>query len=277
MSQQQKAAYFRALKAAGVQFEKHYREYTEGELKTSYDAMVEAGQIVPGPPEPKQATAPVAQAQPSINNQADRAKALRDLEAAREALLREDQNEALADMVKNVERAGAMPTAGPNPDELPGVRQNTQGDQPIRTDEQGRVWYQEEVLKPGYPKPRGRRVLRTMESAAVQQTVQDGRFIETFEVAGSGPKQATEVKITLPSYQTGIYKDPRYPFKVHCYNGAEGFDFFEVCEYYNGADLVPPTIKRVYVENVLCFDIRTTVQTIQAEFRHLQLTGRIKA
>lgn len=268
MSQQEKASYFRALKDAGVQFDKHYREYTTAELKQAYDALRKGTEPTPPPPslDVPPVTLPLAE-------QAERAAAQRESQRA-------EQNEALADMAKNHERAqrqAPVPTSQPNPDELPGMRLNTGGiDTPIRTDEQGRIWYQEEVLKPGYAKPRGRRVLQYTNRGAVQQTVQDGQFIETFEVDGTGPAQTGEIKITLPSYQTGIYKDPRFPFRIHTYNGVQGFDFFEVADYYGGTDLVPATIKRMYVENVLCYDIRTTVQTIQAEFRQLQLTGRIK-
>jgi hypothetical protein len=166
--------------------------------------------------------------------------------------------------------------SGPDPNELPGQRTNTQPlDEPIRIDEAGRAWYQEEVLKPSYPKPRGRRVLRYQETGVEQVTVQDGQYTETFEVAGSGPSIPAEVKITLPSYQVGIYKDPRFPFKVHTYNGTEGFDLFEVEEFYGGSELVPATVKRTYVENHLCYDIRSVIRTIEAEHRQLQLTGRI--
>lgn len=164
-----------------------------------------------------------------------------------------------------------------DPEEMPGQRLNTKAeDEPIRVDERGRVWYQEEVLKPAYPKPRGRRVLTYMDRGVVTETVQNGEYIETFEVAGKGAGKPAEVKITLPSYQVGIYKDPRFPFKIHCYNGREGFDLFEVAEYFGGVELVPEEVKRVYIENDLCYDIRTVVRAIQAAYRQLQLTGRVK-
>jgi hypothetical protein len=162
-----------------------------------------------------------------------------------------------------------------DPKELPGQRVNTQGDEPIRVDEAGRLWYQEEVRKPAFPKPRGRRILRYNETGVKTQTVQAGEYTESFEVAGEGPGAPAEIKITLPSYQVGIYKDPRFPFRVHCYNGTEGFDLFEVENYYGGAEMVPPGVKRIYVENHLCYDIRSVIRSIQAEHRQLQLTGRI--
>jgi hypothetical protein len=178
--------------------------------------------------------------------------------------------------LRQPKEAPTAPMSGPDPNELPGQRTNTKPeDEPIRTDEQGRVWYQEEVRKPSYPKPRGRRVLRYQETGVDQVSIQNGEYTETFEIAGSGPGVPAEVKITLPSYQVGIYRDPRFPFKIHCYNGTEGFDLFEVEEFYGGSELVPATVKRIYVENHLCYDIRSVIRTIEAEHRQLQLTGRI--
>ena len=164
-----------------------------------------------------------------------------------------------------------------DPEEMPAQRLNTKADdEVIRVDEQGRQWLQEEVRKPAYPKPRGRRVLTYFETGVEQQTVQNGEYVETFEVAGNRQGRAAEVKITLPSYQVGIYKDPRFPFKVHTYNGREAFDLFDVNNYYGGPELVPTTVKRVYIENKLCYDMRSVIAAIQAEHRALQLAGRIK-
>jgi hypothetical protein len=188
------------------------------------------------------------------------------------------------DVTKSYVEGNAEPPAPPSPQpraadpaEMPGQRLNTKAqDEPIRVDESGRVWYQEEVQKPAYPKPRGRRVLKYMETGVEVQTVQNGEYVETFEVAGVGSPRPAEVKITLPSYQVGIYKDPRFPFRIHCYNGREGFDLFEVQDYYGGAELVPEECKRIYIENDLCYDIRSVIKAIRAEHRHLQLTGRVK-
>jgi len=171
----------------------------------------------------------------------------------------------------------SIPVAKADPEELPGQRLNTQDkDEPIRVDEQGRLWYQEEVAKPSYPKPRGRRVLKYIETGVETKSVKNGEYVETFEVAGVGAGRPAEVKITLPSYQVGIYKDPRFPVKIHCYGGREGFDLFEVQKYYGGSELVPEEIKRVYIENDLCYDVRTVIRAIQNEHRQMQLTGRIK-
>lgn len=165
----------------------------------------------------------------------------------------------------------------PDPNEMPSQRLNTQADdEVIRVDDQGRKWLQEEVRKPAYPKPRGRRVLKYMETGTTVETVQNGEYVETFEIAGTEAGRPAEVKITLPSYQVGVYKDPRFPFKIHCYDGREGFDMFDVELFYGGPELIPASVKRVYIENVLCYDIRSVVRTITAEHRQLMLSGRIK-
>jgi hypothetical protein len=256
MSQSEKAQYFRALKDAGVQFDKHYREYKTDELRAAYEKLVAAQPELGIKPEPAPAPAP-----PKFDF----------AEAARQA--------AAAEATRP--QPPTAPVARANPNELPGQRLNSQAeDQPIRTDpDTGRVWFQEEVLKPGFPKPRGRRVLSYLDTGTETKTVKTGpkgEFMETFEVSGTGVARTAEVKITMPSYQVGICKDPRFPFKIHTYNGNEGFDLFEVQDFYKGAELVPKEIKRVYVENVLCYDIRTTVRAIQSEYRALQLAGKVK-
>lgn len=239
MSQSDKAAFYRALKDAGVTFDKHYRDYNTEELQQAYLRLIEERPELAASPAEQPAPAPAPAAQPTL-------PPLR------------------------------APRTGPNPDEMPGQRLNTKDeDEPIRVDEDGLIWFQEEVRKPGYAKPRGRRVLKYLESGVKTETVQNGDYVETFEVAGSGAKIPAEVKITLPSYQVGIYRDPRMPFKIHLYNEVRGFDFFEVNEFYGGPELVPASVKRIYVENVLCYDIRTTVQAIQAEYRQLTLAGKV--
>lgn len=269
MSQGDKARFYNALKSAGVNFTKHYREYNTAELKEAWDRL-QAAQPAPEQPAPHPeqgyngAPGTEPQFDPTATAAAYAAMAQAEEPARQEArqLLDERQQPS-------------APVAPKNPDEMAGVRQNSQSaDEPIRTDEQGRVWYQEEVLKPAYPKPRGRRVLKYMDTGVRKETVRDGKYVEEFEVAGDLPSRPAEVKITLPSYQVGIYKDRRFPFKIHTYNGRQGFDLFEVQNYYGGAELVPMEIKKVYVENVLCYDIRTTVRAIQTEYRQLQLQGK---
>jgi hypothetical protein len=219
MSQSEKSQYFQALKAAGVPFNKHYREYTTEELKEAY---VKLKGSLPAP-------------------------------------------------------APQAPVAQRDPNEMAGQRLNTKSEhEVIRVDDQGRQWLQEEVLKPAFPKPRGRRVLDYIETGVETRQAQNGEYVETFEVAGQGQGRPAQVKITLPSYQVGIYVDPRFKqFRVVTYNGNDGFMREDVEKYYGGRELVPSECKRKYVENVLCYDIRTVIRAIQTEFRQLQLQGKV--
>lgn len=151
-----------------------------------------------------------------------------------------------------------------------GVTLNTHADdEPVRVDEAGNKWFRNEVTKPGFPKPRGRRVLRSMDEGTVLETIKvAGGYTETFEIPGD-PKNAKpiEIKVTLPSYQTGIYKAPNMPFKIHTYQGVRAFDWDDVIAYYGAQDLVPSTIKRTYVSSDLCWDIQTTIRAIEDEYR----------
>lgn len=272
----ERSALWRQLKELGWASDRPFVKYSLDELRAEVALFTEPAQTHP----PADYGHPLAMAQALLLQQ--EAIASKKLDGETHAL---PYSEPLPDFEVPDEtppppgptpKPSSAPLAPRDPNELPGQRTNTKPeDEPIRTDEFGRVWYQEEVLKPSYPKPRGRRVLRYQETGVEQVTVQEGQYTETFEIAGSGPGQAAEVKITLPSYQVGIYKDPRFPFRVHTYNGNEGFDLFEVEEFFGGAELVPPTVKRMYVENHLCYDIRSVVRTIEAEHRQLQLTGRI--
>ena len=146
---------------------------------------------------------------------------------------------------------------------------------PIRTDPDGKVWYADEVRKLASPGPRKRRKLSYVDHGTKVETVQIGQFMESFEVAGDVVR-TEEVKITLPTYQVGLYRDPRLPFMIHVYNNNRGYDLMEVIKYYgNSQDLVPQEIQKTYVGNDLCYDIRTTIRAIQAAYRRLQLNGGI--
>jgi len=280
MSQGEKSRLFQALKAAGVDFTKHYREYKTDDLQKKYDELVSAGVIRLEHVEP-----PTAPAAPDLSTepQPDLPVAGEDIDPEAAAFFGLQGSAATHDTVVAQERAAAdvgarqVPVAERDPNAFAGEHQNSKDlEEPIRVDEQGRVWLQEEVLKPATPRPRGRRVLQYVNTGTETKTVQleDGT-VESFEVAGKGTRTA-EVKITLPSYQVGIYRDPRFPFKVYTYSGNNGFDFFEVQEFYGGPELVPASIKRKYVSNVLCYDIVSTVRTIEAEARQLALQGRIE-
>lgn len=276
MSQSDKSRYFQALKAAGVSFDKHYREYNTETLKAAYVKLTgsELPPEQPVQPEP----APVAPPEPEPETFEPLSPPL-----DHQPVGGFDPDERPVDPEAAAFFGFELPTTPRAPkdiNEMAGMRQNTNqaDDEPIRVDpDTGRAWFQEEILKPAFPKPRGRRVLQYMDSGVQQKTVTNGQYYESFEIAGDAANaRPAEVKVTLPSYQVGIYRDPRFPFKVHCYNGAEGFDLFEVQDFYHGPELVPQEIKRIYVENVLCYDIRTTVRAIEDEYRHLQMTGKVQ-
>lgn len=255
MSQAEKSALYQELKTAGVQFDKQYRQYTTDELKAGVNLLRERT------------------GQPSVEQQ--QAQAVLDAAATAAAPLLPPAfiTPAHAAPVFHQEPAPVyIPQLAPDTDA--GIRQNTGTDQPRRIDENGLAWYQDEIRKPSFPKPRARRVLRYTNPGVKQETIVNGQFLETFEVAGGGQAQG-EIKITLPSYQVGIYADPRFPFKIHIYNEIRGFDLFEVQEYYGGDDLVPTECKKMYVENVLCYDIRTVVRAIETEHRQMQLNKQI--
>jgi hypothetical protein len=269
VSQSDKSALFQALKGAGVEFTKHYREYTTADLQKKYDELVAVGAISVPEPEPAVQYPPTEDVQPFVPTAGEEM----------------DPDAAAFFGFEPAQPSAPEPQPQPtypgrtdrDPNTFAGEHLNSKPlDEPLRTDEQGRTWFQEEVRKPATPQPRGRRVLQYVNSGTEMKsiTLEDGT-VESFEVAGRGTRTA-EVKITLPSYQVGIFKDPRFPFKVFTYGGVNGFDFFEVQEFYGGPELVPASIKRMYVANVLCYDIRTTVQAIEAEARQLALQGRIQ-
>jgi len=257
VSQQYKSVLYKQLRDAGVPITKHYREWTVDGLK---DALNSHGLV----PAAEKAQEGLSQPQTSRQEEPPPASYF-------------GYEEAAPAPATKLEETTVVMSSQPDPDELPGQRLNTNAlDDVIRVDEHGRKWHQEEVRKPAYPKPRGRRVLKYMDTGVRTETVQQGQYVETFEVSGNEAQRPAEVKITLPSYQVGIYTDPRFPFKIHCYDGREGFDLQDVEEYFGGSPLVPDTCKRIYIENDLCYDIRSVIRTIQAEHRHLQLTGKIK-
>jgi hypothetical protein len=255
VSQQDKAAYYKALQQAGVQFSKHYREYTTVELKEAHDKLVAE----------QNAAAPVAPVAPPIRPNTD----------AEAAAFFGFDAPSPAPKPEPAPQQPAAPVGYADPNELAGARQNTNRaeNEPIRVDpDTGFTWYQEEVRKPAFAKPRGRRVMKYKDPGVVEQTVKAGEYTETFEISGDmNQAREAEVKITLPSFQVGIYQDPRFPFKTVCYNGTEGFALEDVQDYYGGAELVPEDVKRKYVENVLCYDMRTVIRAIEAEYRQIQL------
>lgn len=271
MSAAEKGFYFRRLKGAGVQLDRHYREYTTAELIEADTMAIVNGLLTQPTPEeltelkdrvhqkkPRTDPAPVPVAEGPVAGEPAPSGFFGFEEPTPEPTVTE------------------VPLVRPDLGEMAGERLNSKAPEDIIfVDEQGLQWLQKEVLKPAFPRARGRRVLRYNDPGVVKKTEKEGQYTETFEVAGD-PRNATpaEVKITLPSYQVGIYRDPRFPFKVISYNGRTGFDRLEVEAYYGGAELVPPVAKRTYVENVLCYDMRSVIRAINEEFRQMQLTGR---
>lgn len=172
-------------------------------------------------------------------------------------------------------RQSPVPIEGRDPKEMPGQRLNTKAhDEPLRIDpETGFLWYQEEVLKPAIAKPRGRRVIKYNDpgSQRVRTTGPQGTS-EEFEIPGNRHR-VSEAKITLPSYQVGIYRDPAMPmFRIHTYQEKKGFDREDVINFYGGRlALVPKEIARIYISNDLCYDISSTITAIETEARRIQL------
>ena len=276
MSAARKGFYYKRLKDAGVKLDKHFRDYTTDELMQADQMAIESGLLLPPTDEE------LAEMELKAHKKRPRKdKGQPERDAPKPDFVPESDPEAAAyfGYEPNEPQAAKepLPPARPEMGEMAGERLNTKAPEDvIRVDEHGRKWLQEEVLKPAFPKPRGRRVLRYNDPGVVQRTSKEGDYTETFEVAGD-PRNATpsEIKITLPSYQVGMFRDPRYPFKVITYNGKYAFDRQEVEAYYGGPELVPAICKRVYVENVLCYDMRSVIRAINEEARALRLSGRL--
>ena len=275
MSAAAKGFYFRRLKGAGVTLDRHFREYTTAELIEADKLAIENGLL----------EAPTAEELAELDAKIHKPKA-KDVPVPPPAAGDDDPTDPELTGFFGFDTPEPKPEPEPAPEpapvarpelgEMAGERLNTKDAEEILfVDEEGRAWLQREVLKPAFPKPRGRRVLRYNNPGVVKQTAKDGDYTETFEVAGD-PRNSTpaEIKITLPSYQVGIYREQRFPFKVITYNGRSGFDRIEVEQYYGGAELVPPVAKRMYVENVLCYDMRSVIRAITEEYRQLKLSGQ---
>lgn len=158
--------------------------------------------------------------------------------------------------------------------ELPSQRRG-QEEEPIRTDLDGKVWYQEEIIKAGTARPRGYRIYREIGTDVKQVTVEDGDgYTETIEVAGDRQKPV-EVKVGIPTWQVGIYKDPRLPFKIMVYRNARGYVREDVELFFGGPDVVPENVAKTYVGNMIGYDIRSTNTAIQREHNQLVRKGQV--
>ena len=247
MSAALKGFYWKQLKELGIEFELPYRNYTLAQLRDSYEALVEEGLA------------------PAIDEDAARASYQKEPERP------EPQPTAPEPPQPSV------PVSSHNVHEHAAERAYSAGydEEPVRIDPVTKfIWFREEVRKPAAPRPRARRKLTYVDSGTKTMEVSDGRYVETVEVSGQ-QRNTGEVRITMPSYQVGVYLDPKFKdFKIHVYNDVKGFDLFDVQKFYGGADLVPAGIKRIYVGNDLCYDMLTVIRTIEEEYNRLRLQGR---
>lgn len=178
-----------------------------------------------------------------------------------------------ASIASRIEEQTGVKVQEKDEDEQPTQRGGSQ--KAIRTDLQGRVWFQEEIIKSNTAKPRGYRVFREIGSNTKAVTIDAGDgYTETFEVPGD-EKKPLEVKVGVPTWQVGIYKDPRLPFKIVTYRNAKGYERQEVETFFGGKDVLPESISSLYVGNLLCYDIRSVNIAIQREFNMLQRKGSV--
>jgi hypothetical protein len=167
-------------------------------------------------------------------------------------------------------------------DTVPGMRTNTHlaSEKPIRIDDDGKIWYQDEIRKPGMAKERGKRHLTYTDPGVKTVHVRDanGSIVESFEMPGDDKKES-RATIALPAYQIGLYRDPAVLgefFKIHVYNEQRVFDIFDVERYFGGRHMIPATCKRAYADTALGYDIDSVIQAIQDEYREKVLKGEIK-
>ena len=250
MPQATKSELWKELKDAGVTFPNHYRDYNTETLQAAVTEL--RGRATPTPA-PTQLPPPIQLPPPTAMPQFDAAAF----------------GAAMGELTAPAPRPAPEVIVSSEPDTVAGLRQNThQEDQPHRIDpETGYEWFRDEVRKAAYPKPRGRRVHKYMDPGTKETTIKSGEYTETFEMPGD-QRRASEARITLPSYQVGLYRDPRFPqFRIHIYGDETGFDFEDVQKYYGGPEQVPADVKRKYVENVLCYDTYSLVRAIETEYR----------
>ena len=289
MAQSQKSAYFKALKEQGVTFTKHYREYSTEEFAGAWNILREGKPELPEFPDgagPSELVPPKQDEAAELRRQLEETSALLAKMTAFVAV----QQEQLAHPLQTAPPAPTSPAAQAAPavkenvhgldlDKFAGITQNTHGPNDIvKIDEHGNQWLQVEVRKADGLKPRGRRRLRFDNPAVTVSEIrgEDGTM-ESFEIPDtSKPTTPSEVRITLPSFQTGIYRSPSFPFRIHTYNGARGFDLEDVQNYYGGKDLVPSSVKKMYVYTDLCYDIPSVVSTIREEHARLVLNNSSK-
>lgn len=157
------------------------------------------------------------------------------------------------------------------PERMAGIHFYTHSvDDPIRIDSSGKIWFQDEIIKPAIPRPRARRIVNHANAEVVMDEIRDetGHLQESFEVAGQ-PSGVSQHKVTMATWQTGIYKDPRLPFRLHIYNGVYAFSHRDVAMFYGGTKLIPTAVQKEtkYVGGDLCFDLSAVRDSIEREYR----------
>ena len=292
-----RSSLYRQAKEAGVKLDKPYASYRASELKTliaeheaaalmsavtvaAEAAAAPATPVAEAAPPPRSAPTPATPtpATPATPRVAERDTSGRPARAARNAETLEElelvvaaykERGALVEGTEIKYRNYTVPVISRGADRA-GLTHDYPADRPLRVDLQGRIWFRDDVPKPAIPRARMTRKTRYTDSGVKEERTyhDDGRIDEIYEVAGEESRELT-VTTTLPSYQVGRYKDSRFPFMIHVYNQQQGFDYGDVIEYYGGRELVPGTIKTVYIGNMLCFHISSTVQTIENSYSQL--------
>lgn len=286
----EKSELYNTLKEAGAPFEKKYVQYTVDELKELGQQMLsgEVGSsLTPAHPQPAPEPAqiprvrtPQATPVPQPIQPPERPRAVqpglrvltpKERLAALEQVIMENARNGMLHEGKDFVWGDQEIPVKDKPEDRAGLSYSVPDGQPLRIDLQGRIWFRDEILKPAVPKPRMTRKKRYMETGVKKEEtfLPDGRLDEIYEVAGETRKELT-VTTTLPSWQVGKYKDPRFPFAIHVYNGIRGFDHLEIVIYFGGLNLVPKSIRTIYVGNQLCYDITSARETIQDQFNALR-------
>ena len=283
----EKSELYQQLKSVGVDFGgKAYVSWTVPELEALALAWVAENQGAPQPqvresapeirpPSPTPPPAPPAPDASSLPRPARLVPALRQaapatLDELREYVLQAFEAQALVEGTKVPYREHEIPVQNRGADRA-GLTYSWPEGVPIRVDEAARIWFQDEVAKPAIPKSRMTRKTRYLDPGVKEERsyLPNGDLDEIYEVAGDAKREMT-VTVTLPSSQVGRHIDLRFPFSIHTYNGAEGFDRDEVIRFFGGMNLVPGTAKTLYVGSQLCFHIPSTRETIQDRFNTLQ-------
>ena len=195
MSAALKGFYWKQLKELGIEFELPYRNYTLAQLRDSYEALVKEG-----------LASPVDE---------DAARASYQAKAASQAPV-EPQPQSQPTAPTAPTPASAVPVSSQSVHEHAAERAYSAGydEEPVRIDPVTKfVWFREEVRKPAAPRPRARRKLTYVDPGTKTMEVSDGRYVETVEVSGQ-QRNTGEVRITMPSYQVGVYLDPKFKDEV---------------------------------------------------------------